>query len=101
MNRQLKLFYIMLILLCISLICIPKFGQQTVSDSKRINQSEEIRFYLRIYDNTLCLFENDTIIKKYDINPLVLPSDDIYLLTNGIEVKDISEADSVAENFDG
>ena len=90
-----------MILLFVSLICIPNFGQRTVSDSKKFTQSVEIRFYLKLYDNRLCLFENETVIKEYDINPSVLPSEDLYLLTKGIEVKDISEADSVAENFDG
>ena len=74
-------------------------------DSQKTNINEpdvkKSNFVLIIEDNTLCLKDNEMTVKKYETNISVLPSEDILILTNGIKVKNISEADSIAENFDG
>ena len=56
---------------------------------------------LRLENNKLYLFSNSEIIKEYDINQSVLPGEDIKLLLDGITVETESDADEVAENFDG
>ncbi|MBQ1187241.1 MAG: hypothetical protein IIX54_06120 [Clostridia bacterium] len=74
-------------------------------DSQKTNINEpdvkNSNFVLIIEDNTLCLKDNEMTVKKYETNISVLPSEDILILTNGIEVENIAEADSIAENFDG
>ena len=74
-------------------------------DSQKTNINDpyvkKSNFVLIIEDNTLCLKDNETTVKKYETNISVLPIEDILILTNGIEVENISEADSIAENFDG
>ena len=58
-------------------------------------------YVLKLIDNDLLLIYNNRIIKKYEINSDVLPSEDIKLLTDGINIQDESQADLIAENFDG
>lgn len=101
MNFRIKTA-IFLILLC-SIVGILFLDNDKPADNitKIDTNSPQKILSLRLVDNDLFLFEDDRIIKSYEINAVVLPSDDILILTNGIEVKDISEADSIAENFDG
>ena len=96
------LIYILLcatILSSVIAIIIPKSENAEVSFEKKVNNENNL--ILIIKENSLLLISEETIIKTYDINPSVLPGEDIYLLTKGITVSSISEADEVAENFDG
>ena len=63
--------------------------------------NKERIFRLKSVDNKVYLFENTTIIKEYDINPMLLPPEDIKLLSDGIILNSMAEADSLAEDFDG
>ena len=44
---------------------------------------------------------DNTVIKEYEINPLLLPSEDYEMLLNGISAQSIENADMLAEDFDG
>ncbi len=94
---------LLFILLAISLFLLPMLSSdQDATPSSRANSgSENATLTLKLYDNTLCLFENREIIKKYDVSPSVLPGEDLEMLINGITVKSVAEADSVAEDYDG
>lgn len=89
---------IILLLITVIILSLCACGNQGNITPKT---QEEHKFLLTISNNTLCLFDNNLIIKEYDVNISVLPSEDILLLTNGISVENVSEADSIAENFDG
>ena len=100
MYRFLKNFVILLILSSVILFSIPK--NETCENINEISSPQKEDSLLLVIDNnTLVLYESENIIKSYDINLSVLPSDDILLLSNGIRVKNIAEADEIAENFDG
>lgn len=92
-------FKIIFLLIITFILLLCSCDNQGNTSSSEINRQHE--FVLSISNNTLCLFDNNSIIKAYDVNLSVLPSEDILLLTNGISVENISEADSIAENFDG
>ena len=90
-----------LLLSCVIILSIPKTSKNTEKANKVIPKNDESSFVLKLYDDELVLYENENIIKRYDVTISVLPSEDIFLLSNGIKVKDVAEADAVAENFDG
>lgn len=94
----LKYMIIVVIFLCI----IPAFSSCKNSDTKtKIESSAQDNYVLTIKDNTLCLLNNKELIKEYNVNISVLPGEDLKLLVEGIPVKNLSDADSIAENFDG
>ena len=100
MNRFTKTLAILLILSSIILFSIPK--RDIIENVNEISAPQKASdLFLVIDNNTLVLLENGNILKSYDIEISVLPSEDILLLSNGIKVKDVSEADEIAENFDG
>ena len=72
-----------------------------LSAQRRPPSPKENNLILIIDNDVLVLRENDHILKFYDVNISVLPSEDILLLSNGINVNSVSEADEIAENFDG
>ena len=100
MNRFTKTLAILLILSSIVLFSIPK--TDIIENVNEISvPQKETDLFLIINNNTLVLLENGNILKSYDVEISVLPSEDILLLSKGIKVKDVSEADEIAENFDG
>lgn len=67
-------------------------SQKSVSDNE---------YVIRAKDNAVYLYDGNKVIKEYDINPLLLPSEDYEMLLNGIPVQSIANADMLAEDFDG
>lgn len=94
---------LLFILLAISLFLLPILSneQDAPPSSSAESGTENNTLTLKLYDNTLCLFENREIVKKYEVNPSVLPGEDLGILSRGITVKSIAEADSIAEDYDG
>lgn len=89
-------------LLAISLFLLPLLSNEpTTEQSESSISSYDDTLTLKLFENELCLFKSGEIIKKYDINPAVLPGEDIKLLSDGIAVKTLAEADTVAEDYDG
>lgn len=68
---------------------------------KSVSSQEERTYEIRLDNNIVYLFENNKKVKKYDIDITVLPGEDIEILLDGINVKSISEADIIAEDYDG
>ena len=100
MKRFIKALAVILILSSITVFSIPK--SRTDENVNEIAVPQKANNLILIIDNdVLVLLENDHILKFYDVNISVLPSEDILLLTNGINVNSVSEADEIAENFDG
>lgn len=100
MKNQIKLIMLLLLTIVLGILTFTQKSDNS-DENNSINTYTTNIFTLKIINNELCLQNNDKTVKKYEINPSVLPSEDIYLLTQGICVKDESEADSIAENFDG
>ena len=99
MHRIIKYLLILALLCCISaLLLLNKNTPQ--NDNDTLISSNAI-LSLRLVDNCLYLFESNEILKTYEINPLVLPSEDILMVSEGIIVKNVAEADLIVENFDG
>ena len=79
--------------------------------SKNDNQTNKVEvipskdtsvvYVLKSDNNKVFLYANDKICKTYEINPMLLPAEDIISLANGIRVASVKEADSLAEDFDG
>lgn len=100
MKRFIQLFGALLILSIIIVVSIPK--KEIKDNVNKISAPTETSDLCLIIENDcLILKKGKKIIKSYDVSISVLPSEDILLLSNGIEVKDVSEADEIAENFDG
>lgn len=94
---KLNRFIVIFILLCAFFMCACDDKGATTDNPSSV----ENIYTLQLIDNELCLLSNNRTVKKYDINPAVLPAEDILLLTDGIIVENENEADSFAENFDG
>ena len=58
-------------------------------------------YCVKMVGNDICLFENNEVIKKYNIDANLLPGEDQLLLIEGIKVDSISDADLLAEDYDG
>lgn len=95
-NNAIKVTLIILI----TTLCLTAFIL-TLKDNNQINEEVEKTYTVKIYENFVYLFENDKIIKQYDIDISVLPGDDIELLIKGIKVDSVSDADLIAEDYDG
>lgn len=85
-----------LLVICFILVFITNNNYKPETD-----EPDEKTYVIRINDDTVCLFENEKIIKKYNIDITVLPGEDIEILLKGINVDDVSEADMLAEDYDG
>ena len=72
-------------------------NESTAPESSTIQNN----YILKLVDDNLLLIYNEQIVKKYEINPKVLPSEDIKLLVDGINIENENQADLIAENFDG
>lgn len=92
-----KILTILLILLMFTLFSCKSNDKPTKNTPSKTENS----FELKLIEDQLFLLNAEKTIKKYEINPKVLPSEDILLLIEGIKVKDEEEADLLAENFDG
>ncbi len=99
MKKQIKL-KILSILFIAGIFILSSCKSEQTQTPNDVSSTTSI-FELKLIDNEVCLLSDKKTVKKYEINPRVLPSEDILLLTEGIIVKDENEADSVAENFDG
>ena len=102
MKKFIKALAVILILSSITVFSIPKSRTDENENVNEIAVPQKANNLILIIDNNvLVLLENDHILKFYDVNISVLPSEDILLLSNGINVNSVSEADEIAENFDG
>ncbi len=98
MKNQTKFQLLLTILLIMfTLVSCQNSNEPTTNSSSNTENS----FELKLIQDELFLLNYNKTIKKYEINPKVLPSEDILLLIEGIKVKDEEEADLLAENFDG
>ena len=99
MHKTVKILSILALLCCrLALLLVEN---KTPPKDNDTGTSSNTVFLLKLVDNNLYLYESNVILKSYDINPVVLPGEDILMLSNGVEVKNIAEADSIVENFDG
>lgn len=78
-----------------------KIGKQAYYPPESSSESQSHEYVIKSEGNSVYLFDNGTAVKEYDINVLVLPSEDYELLLNGIKADSIAEADTIAEDFDG
>ncbi len=104
MSRNLKIRTVILgIILILSVaflvICFLPKNENPNDTSSGTKISTE--YIIKLHENDIVLFENEKIIKYYDINPSVLPGEDLTLLIKGITVNTVAEADKIAEDFDG
>lgn len=99
MKNQIKFQLLLTILLIMFTLaaCQNSNNEPTTNSSSNTENS----FELKLIQDELFLLNSNKTIKKYEINPKVLPSEDILQLIEGIKVKDEEEADLLAENFDG
>lgn len=97
-----NIIFILALTLLLSFVIISRTNKinTKVSDNGEIN-SKKIEYTLKLEDEKVVLFEGDRIIKQYDVVLSVLPGEDIELLIRGIKVKSVSEADCLAEDYDG
>lgn len=101
MAKNLKIRLFSLALLVISVVILLTDNTKcNIPAGEHRETSNEI-YVVRLTDSGVALLKNEEIIKIYDIQPSVLPGEDILLLYEGISVNSVSEADSLAENFDG
>lgn len=101
MDKKLKIRLFSLALLVISVVILLTDNTKgNIPAGENRETSNEI-YVVRLTDSGVALLKNEKIIKIYDIQPSVLPGEDILLLYEGISVNSVSEADSLAENFDG
>ena len=98
MKNQTKFLLMLTVLL---IIFIFSACQNSNEPTTKNSSNKENRFELKLIEDELYLLNFNKTIKKYEINPNVLPSEDILVLIEGIKVKDEEEADLMAENFDG
>lgn len=68
------------------------------NSQKNVSRHE---YVIRAKDNAVYLYDGSKVIKEYDINPLLLPSEDYEMLLNGIPAQSVENADMLAEDFDG
>ena len=68
------------------------------NSQKNVSRHE---YVVRAKDDAVYLYDGNTVIKEYDINPLLLPSEDYEMLLNGIPAQSVENADMLAEDFDG
>ena len=101
MAKKLKIRLFSLALAVISVVILLTDNTKcNIPAGENRETSNEI-YVVRLTDSGVALLKNEEIIKIYDIQPSVLPGEDILLLYEGISVNSVSEADSLAENFDG
>ena len=101
MTKKLKIRLFSLAFLILSAVILLT---QTPESSDSLGQNavtEQDILQVKLTDNGVVLIRNEEILKVYDIQPSILPGEDILLLREGISVDSESEADSLAENFDG
>ena len=82
--------------LTVTSILINRSSSKTVSKISTANN-----YCVKMVGSNIYLFENNEIIKKYDINVSLLPGQDQLRLIEGIKVSSISDADLLAEDYDG
>lgn len=85
----------------VMLLCMPSTIEKPKDNDVSKSQTDNSDYVLKLQDSKVSLLKDDKIIKTYDIIPSLLPGEDILSLTKGIEVADIAQADSIAEDFDG
>ena len=84
--------------IAISLTRSQKEYKNSNNSKKNVSSHE---YVIRAKDNAVYLYDDNKVIKEYDINPLLLPSEDYEMLLNGISVESVENADMLAEDFDG
>lgn len=90
---------ILIITLTQSLTKVQKESDNQESSQNNLPNHHE--YVIRAKDNSVYLYDGNTVIKEYEINPLLLPSEDYEMLLNGISAQSIENADMLAEDFDG
>lgn len=74
----------------------------TVFFAKNSKPKAESGYYMKSLNNTVVLYKDDVIVKVYDEIVLdTLPTADRDLLSRGIHYKNLADADTAAEDFDG
>ncbi len=98
---KLRIFSVLFLTVLITIF----LGQKSFrTESNNItNDSYDTKEYyiIKIVDSKVSLLKENIIIKSYDIQPSILPGEDIKILSEGIIVDSVSEADRIAEDFDG
>lgn len=101
MTKKLKIRLFSLAFLILSAIVLLTQTPESSDSPKQNAVTEQDILQVKLTDNGVVLIRNEEILKVYDIQPSILPGEDILLLREGISVDSESEADSLAENFDG
>lgn len=98
-RRTVILGLIFILLITFIVICFLPTNEKPDNTPSNIKTTTE--YIVKLHENKIALFENEKIIKYYDINPTVLPGEDLSILVKGITVNTIAQADKIAEDFDG
>lgn len=70
--------------------------------TKNTEIKDESGYYMKSLNNTVVLYKDDVIVKVYDgIVVDTLPIADRDLLSRGVHYKNLAEADTAAEDYDG
>ena len=86
----------------ITAVLIAAFSLTSSIMLEKIENSQEKRYVLKEYENEIVLYENEKIIKKYNVvSVFSLPIRDRSDLEKGISVKNEAEAELFIENYDG
>ena len=93
--------FLILSTIVVSLFTVSILNQKSEETSKNNNVIPICEYSVQIKNNKIVLLENDKILKEYEINISLLPGEDLVLLSEGIKVNSIKEADKLAEDFDG
>ncbi len=103
MNKSLKLrgFSIAFLLLIAVIFLSAAPDREDNSETKMKIPQQADNYEIRLSDMQVKLFKNGVAVKTYEIQPNLLPGEDILLLTDGIKVESVAEADLLAEDFDG
>ena len=87
-----------LLILTVFLFFLPN-GQLNETSS---NSSYKDNFVVKYHNQEVVLFNNDTVIERFEgVNFNLLPVEDRLLLEEGITVSSIADAHSLIEDYDG
>lgn len=96
---KIRLFLLLFLMLSATII-FTHYTKSNILNPQKANTREDV-FIVKLTDSGVALFKNKEIVKIYDIQASVLPGEDILLLSKGVSVGSVEEADNLAENFDG
>ncbi len=98
LKLKLSIFMLFAVLLCTLFTVNILPANKTFKETKQ--SSEIFEYTVTLKNNKIVLLENDNVYKEYSANPALLSGEDLVLLSSGIKVLSVAEADSLLEDFD-